>query len=456
MNTDFGLEVSSITWLLYGSLVVFWYLTLRLVPGQNRLGWQAIPMSLFGWAWLGFGLHFIIRFPFLCWDSFVFGNMTPRLADATSEQVDETLLLAILFFVCLAVAYRAGRGLMAGRIVRVGELVGENSHRAQLLLACLASIGVVLSSGYIPMPKALITPFGILGSFWVFPAVYAWWDWFRGGERRISALCWILLLPGLLRVILSPYRENLFMVLLAVFFAALFAGKRLRPVSIILTLIAFFLISTVVIGAYRQFLWEGETVKEALEYSQSGYTLEKTPDAKWVEALRRFHGFDSLLLTVRYVPEFLPHSERNVVVDAFVRGIVPRAIDEDKERGTRGVDFGQSIWSYESELSDSGATIAPSMPGDLYDAGDVTMVALGGIIWGFILGLLEGWRARLSPKAMAAFITLFAIQCVASMERDFAFVVSTAIQYLIVMFLLTKFLGRSDSRALTERVPGRT
>lgn len=455
MSTDLGLTLDAYSWPLYLGMAALWAWSVRSVPDWRRLGWQSIPMSLFGWVWLGFAVDIIIRFPLLSWDSYTFGNMTSRLADAGSDEVNEALLLATLFFACVVGAYRVGRGFIAKLLKIRMALPAEDSQQGQMLLALLSTVGIVLSSGLITMPKALVTPFGILGFFWVLPAVFAWWDRFHGGGRHISPLCWILLLPGFLHILLSPYRENFLRVLLVVFLAALFSGKRFRLVTVSVALIAAFLLSTAVIGAYRQVLWEDDTAREALEYTQSGYTLEKTYDAKWVVALRRFHGFDSLLLTVRYVPESLPHSERAVVIDSIVRGFVPRAIYEDKEGSTRGVDFGQSVWSYESESSASGAAIAPSMPGDLYEAEGIMMVALGGILWGLILGLLEGWKAHLSPKAAGALIALFALGCAASVERDFAHVVSTMIQYLIVMFILAKLFGGSTSRIKSAHLPRR-
>jgi hypothetical protein len=95
------------------------------------------------------------------------------------------------------------------------------------------------------------------------------------------------------------------------------------------------------------------------------------------------------------------------------------------------------------------------MPGDLYEVFGVAMVSLGGILWGLFLGLLEGWKARLSPKAAAALTALFSLQCFASVERDFAHVVSTMIQYLIMMFIVAKLIGGSTGRRATEELKRR-
>jgi hypothetical protein len=404
-------------------------------------------MSLFGFVWAGFAFDFVIRFPFLCWDSFTFGNMSSRTAEASTEQVNFALFVAVVYFACLVGAYRLGRDFIATRILKVQvELPAERSQQSQQLLALLATAGIVLSSGLLPVPLALFTPLGILGSFWVIPATFAWWNRFRYGARTSMTLCWVLLLPGLLRAVLSPYRESLLTPVFVILLAALFAGRRLRIAYVFPGLLALFFASTILIGGYRQFLWEDATVKEAVEFSESGYTWEKSYDAKWVQTLNRFHGYDSLLLTVRYVPEYLPYSERTVVIDAILRGVVPRAIYEEKEGSIRGLDFGQSIWNYEDAYNQSTARIAPSMPGDLYEADGIAMVGLGAILWGLFLGLLEGWKARLSPKAASALTALFALHCFASVERDYAHVVSTTLQYLIVMFLVAKLVGVSTER----------
>ena len=447
LSSDLGLSADSFTWFLYLGLVALWIGSLRSASDWKHLGWRSIPMSLFGWLWVGFGISFVTRFPLLAWDSFTFGNLTSRLADASSDQVDLALLLLGLYFVCLIAAYRLGRGLIAKLVQVQLQLPGEHSLRSMLSLALLSTVGIIFSSGYIAVPRALLTPLGVLGSLWVLPAAMIRWERHRYGEKVSLTLCWLLLLPGLLRTILSPYREHLITMLFAVAIPILFARRRHRLAVLSATLVAVLLASTAVISAYRQYLWEDSSVTEVIESSETGLTLDLAYEAKWVEALRRFVALDSLLLTVRYVPDLIEHSGREVVFSALFRGVVPRVLYEEKEGSTRGIEFGQSIEVVEDPAATgSGAAIAPSMPGDLYDAGGAAMVAIGGFLWGLFLGVLEGWKDRLSPKSAAALVVLFAFHCAASVERDYAHVVSTTIQYLIVMFVVAKLLGGSAGR----------
>jgi hypothetical protein len=443
LTTELGLTLDAYSWPLYAGLAALWLWSLRLVPDRARLGWHAVPMSIFGFTWLGFGLIFILRFPFLCWDSFTFGNMTSRLADATSGQVNFSLFLLGLYWACLAGAYFVGRRrLSAGPIHRLGVLSQDRSGRPEMFLALCSTVGIVLSSGRISVPLALLTPLGIVGALWVLPAALVLWEEFRYGSRSLFKMGWLYLLPGLLRVILSPYREILVEIVAVVFIAALFAGKRFRLTSVVLSILVFFMAITVVITAYRQVLWEHSGIDEIVDYTERGYTWEKSYDAQWVRTLSRFHGFDSLLLTTRYVPEVFPFSGRNLVVDSLLRGVVPRAFYAGKEGSVRGTEFASTIWGYGEEKI-SNAAIAPTMPADLFEAGGIAAVVYGGLVWGLLIGLLEGWKMRLSAKGAAATTAVFALQCASSTQRDFAHVVSTVIQFLIVIYLITKLLSRS-------------
>jgi hypothetical protein len=153
--------------------------------------------------------------------------------------------------------------------------------------------------------------------------------------------------------------------------------------------------------------------------------------------MHRFHGFDSMLLTVALVPALEPHSGRNVLVSPFLRGFVPRFVYSGKGAADAGMNFGTRIWAFDDPTSreQSGASIAPSMPGDLYDAGGVLYIALGALIWGGLLGLVDGWKAHLPVFCGAAISVLVATQCAMSVERDFDNSLATFIQTLLVFVL---------------------
>jgi hypothetical protein len=103
-----------------------------------------------------------------------------------------------------------------------------------------------------------------------------------------------------------------------------------------------------------------------------------------------------------------------------------------KELSDRGPEFARTIWAFDSGI-DSGAAIAPSMPGDLFHAGGPFTVALGAFTWGLLLGLLDRWKDALPPGGRVAVLVLFATQVVPSVERDFAHCVATLLQTLVVI-----------------------
>jgi hypothetical protein len=142
-------------------------------------------------------------------------------------------------------------------------------------------------------------------------------------------------------------------------------------------------------------------------------------------------------MTVALVPSMAPHSGRNILVAPLVRGFIPRFVYGDKAAADAGTSFGQRIWGYSDPMArDHGAAaIAPTMPGDLFDAGGVLYIVLGALIWGSILGLVDGWKRYLPAFCSAALTMLVATQCAMSVERDFNDFVSGFIQLLLVFVL---------------------
>jgi hypothetical protein len=159
--------------------------------------------------------------------------------------------------------------------------------------------------------------------------------------------------------------------------------------------------------------------------------------------MHRFHGFDSMLLTVALVPALEPHSGRNVLVAPFLRGFVPRFVYSGKSAADAGMNFGTRIWAFDDPTSreQSVASIAPSMPGDLFDAGGVLYIALGALLWGSVLGLVDGWKAHLPAFCGAAITALVATQCAMSVERDFDNSLATLMQTLLVFVMCAALIA---------------
>jgi len=433
-----GLQTNFATWLIATGMIAVWIISVRFVPGWASEGWPSALQSLYGFVWLGFGLNIVLRFLMLAYNAVEWGNGTPRLIALDAEIVNKTLLYCGLFWLLVAVAYHfAVRRRGAGPLGLSQVFTLDFAYTAAIPTALLASAIFYLTEGhYLPLP--LITPLGLLSALYVVPAMIVWWHHFSlpGPKWRIGSIHLIVLLPALVKGYCSPYRENLAPIVLIPLIASLFAGKRPSLRKLIPSVLVCLFLLSAVVSSYRRIKWENVRPEEvAYEFKQAGFI--EWVSGTWAEPMHRFHGFDSMLMTVALVPAMAPHSGRNVLVAPFVRGFIPRFVYSDKAAADAGTSFGQRIWGYSDPISrDHGlAAIAPTMPGDLFDAGGVLYIVLGALIWGSILGLVDGWKGHL-PKFCAAAVTmLVATQCAMSVERDFNDFVAGFIQTLLVFVL---------------------
>jgi hypothetical protein len=143
-----------------------------------------------------------------------------------------------------------------------------------------------------------------------------------------------------------------------------------------------------------------------------------------------------------------PYSERNLLVSPILRGFIPRLVYSGKSGADAGMNFGTQIWAYDDPTTREtpGAAIAPSMPGDLYEAGGVLYVALGGLIFGTLLGLVDGWKGHLAAFSGAAITALVVTQCAMAVERDFDHSITTFIQTLLVFVLCAGLVALARRR----------
>jgi hypothetical protein len=396
--------------------------------------------SVYGLVWLDFGLDIVLRFLMLAYNAVEWGNNSLRLVAQTTDTVNGTLLYCGLFWLLVTMAYAlAVKRKGAGPLALTREVTLEFAYQAAIPLALLSSVAFYLTEGPNRLPLFLITPLALLANLYMVPAVIVWWDHFRhaGPKWRIAAIHGIVLLPALVRGVVSPYRENLAPILLIPLIAALFAGMRPSLRKIVpVGLICLLLLSSLV-KSYRRVKWENVRPQEiASEIRQDG--LDGWFTGASDEPVHRFHAFDSMLLTVDLVPRLQPYSGRHLLMAPLLRGFIPRFIYQDKSAADAGINFGSRIWAFDNPTAreQSGASIAPSMPGDLYDAGGVLYVVIGGLMWGALLGLVDGWKGHLPAFCAAGITVLVATQCAMSVERDFDNSLSTFIQTLLV-FVLT-------------------
>jgi hypothetical protein len=450
MPESAGLQTNFVTWLIMAGLTACWVMSVRLVPGWAREGWPALLKSLYGFMWLGFGLDIILRFLMLSYNAVEWGNETLRLVTLPTTTVNTTLAYCGIFWLLVSVGYViAVRRPTAGPLALVRGFTLELVYAAAvpMSLVCSVLFYLVDAKGFLPL--ALLTPLAAVAGLYVLPATIVWWDHFRrpGPGWRIAGIHLLVLLPAVVHGWRSPYRENVAPLFLIPLLAALFAGRRptlrkLAPAAVI----CFLAISSLV-SSYRRITWENTRPEEvASEVRSAGVVGWFMGD--FGERMARFHSFDSILLTVHIVPNAMPYSGRSVLVAPFVRGFVPRFIYGDKGVAYAGQRFDVDIWARDNPAAreHSAAAIAPSMPGDLYDSGGVLDIALGALIWGGLLGLVDGWKAHLPGFCAAALTALVAMHCASSIERDFDHEVAGLIQIFLLLIVVAGVIALARRR----------
>ena len=450
---EFGIATDVYSWLIVLMLVVLWVASLLICTSIRAKGWVAVPTSLFGLAWLGFGLNMLLRFLILSWDSVLFGNGTFRLADLPIDIINKSVILLCLFWLVFSVVFfLVTRMTIPSPISVLGAVTPKLAFRVAPFTTA-ATCACIYLSYRDGVPSEFVTPLALVGAMWVIPAALIWWHYFRkdrlsGGLFRGGRYLLIVLAPGLLQVWLNPYRESLMTIFLVPFSAALFANRRPRLSIVIATCVVILTISTIFINSYRQVLWMGDT-RSDLVFQMSDWK-EKPLGAPLAEPLRRFHALDSFLLTLNLVPATFSYSGEELFINSFIRGIVPRLFYAGKEAGDKAVRFGQGIWSFEDKNVRGDAAISPSMPGDLYGAGGIEYIFFGAIIWGMLLGVMESWKRQLPPYSQSAIVVLFGLLSAASIERDFGHTISTAIQILVVIIVILSLIQIQRSHMETS------
>jgi len=446
-----GLQTNLVTWLTFAVLTVVWLISVRLVPGWSCGGWRSVVRSLYGLVWLGFGVDILLRFLMLSYNAVEWGNYTTRLVAQSVNTVNATLAFCGLFWISVALAYRlAVRRNGAGPLGIARTFTLDLVYAAAFPAASICSLLFYLTDGTTSLvPLALLTPVAAVAYLYIVPATIVWWDHFRRPDPwwRLGSVQLIVLLPSLVHGWRSPYRENVAPLFLIPLLAALFADRRpalrtLIPASLIL----FLAVSSFVAG-YRRIKWENARPDEVTSEMWSGGVADWLT-GNWGQGMARFHSFDSILLTVRLVPSARPYSGRSVLVSAFLRGFVPRFVYGDKGVSDAGERFRKEIWSYDDAIGRDrgGAAIAPSMPGDLYDSGGALDIALGALIWGALVGLVDGWKGHLPGHCASAITALGATHCAMSVERDFDHSVAGLIQEFLILIVVAWLIVLAQRR----------
>jgi hypothetical protein len=437
INEPVGLATTATTWYLLAGLAALWLLTFPLMVRWRRA--TDVVTSLLGLSWIAFGFGIVIRFVLLTIDAETYASPSLHLVELPAETVDFALITAGLFWLTFAIGAVMIQAVPSPRALNVLLRQADRFSPESALPAIAFCSACVVAVLVLPVPAALITPLSVLGAMWVIPATLVWVSHFSG-QRRPAWLLAAVFTPGLIRLILSPYREQILVMALVVLASAIHAGRRINPFVIAPVVVVLAAVSTMAVGTYRQVLWSeesGTTIREAFRERMAQDMTFKgvTP---WMENLQRFHVFDSLLLTVDLVPDVFPYADRRPLIEAVTRGLVPRFLNPDKDQGNQAQRFQTTIWSYYNDptldYEDATAAIAPSMPGSLYEAGGLRDVAIGGLLWAALLAALTRIMAHHRTPAAVGLYVLSSVQALAGIERDYAMAVSTLLQTLLVFF----------------------
>ncbi len=406
-----------------------------------------------GFTWVSFGLHFVFRFAALSWDAETYRRTNVPLWSIEPFTINVALGVAGLYWVALCAGYAiAVRQKGPGLLAQFSQMEATWDWKAGDTIAVISGLSLFFFGAQhleLGVPRSVLTPLGMIGALWPVAASMEWGAWQRGGEEssrwsasRWSARRWVYMLPGLVMVIVQPYRERMLQFLLVPVLAAISAGRRVSFRRMLLWGTVIVLLSTVAMSAYREVLWGGKTWAEATE-TLDPETWETTGlnQPPWIELIGRFHGFDSLTLTLAYVPEVIQFDKRNLFLDILIQ-LVPRLIYPEKPEWRRSAEFSVKIWGYGLPQDRMGTKIAPSMAGDLFSSGGFLEVVIGGLLWGLIIGAFEGWKDRLPPMAATMVFTFLFIVFANAIERDIVLVISATVQTLIVFLGLMALMSR--------------
>jgi hypothetical protein len=321
-------------------------------------------------------------------------------------------------------------------------------------LLVLGSCCLAILSGRQFIPLALRTPFGILGGFYVIAATTVWYDYFRG--QPLSLRNFLYLLPGVLIYFFSPFRALIFGTLLCVVVPALKTRRWLSFPGFLVAMLALLLLSTI-INDYRRarmkaagYNWQDPTLTEETLGSKEHHLKPS-----WVRLVDRFHGFDSVALTIHFVPAVFPHSELNIFSD-LVRRVIPRAVLDKKSDTHRGQKFSTTIWAMgeRGRVKRAASNISLTMCADLFQINGIPLIIVGAAFYGLLVGLLESWQRRGTPLSSCVLLALFGMPVALGIEQEFDFASATLIQMIVGLYFFLFFLPfTAKFQSVVRRLP---
>ena len=431
-----NLQLSMTTWVVFSATVFLWglsFLLLKKVVWRDEVSLKIVFISLFGYAWAAFFVDFILRFLVLVYNPELFRRTNFPLWLLPERALSRTWLHLLIFwgvFCCgflIVYSWLPKRGpKILFRLDLLGYFHRDKIKVLDAIMAMTLIAAIWVNSPEIPTPRIILTPLGRFSALYVIPLVIAWGLYYNG--QPIKSRRFIYILPGIITYILSPYREHLLVLLLCWLIPAVVVGGKISTKKILVVLITFFIVGTILNSAYREIKW-GPNVKN--EERQT-----------WVLLSNRFHGFDSMSLTVYAVPHIFPYSERPII-RGLIYQVIPRMFFPSKKEVRHARQFSTSIWAIDKPrgvIERPSAMIAPSISGDLYSIHGVFTLILGAFLWGGIVGYLDRWVRGLKPVGRCVLFSLFGLCVAGGLERDFVNAAASIIHLVIIVLLMAAFL----------------
>ena len=380
------------TWIAFSITTTMWAYSYRLAASTNERmgrGWKIMPLSLFGWVWIGFGMTYIARFLLLTADPELFRATAYPLWLMRGDRLTEIWLFICGFWFTFCLGYLGTDRLLRDKeLPFFAKLNLLDSPAALPILTFFSIAGMALTiliyafGGVVP--RAILTPLGHLTQVCYISLTLAWFWHFNGVETGKQRYWYML--PVIILYVLSPYREHVLKLAACIFLPLIVVRENIRLRRIIVFGIAMVIALTILNQLYRSFLWENLTMEESVQSLSLAEWWDQPQSTPWVGAGKRFHGFDSTALSLHFVPELTPFDDRNIVLE-LIRTVTPRFLYADKSDVQRGRLFSAEIWSYDEHeriVDRIWAMIAPSMIGDLWQAGGLLSILLGALIFVFL------------------------------------------------------------------------
>jgi hypothetical protein len=450
------LELTASAWLACAAGIGLWALSVLLTRDAHnpqRWTWRTIPLSFIGLVWIMFGLTFISRFCALAYDPEFFRATQFPIWKIPAVTLAWTWIAITIYWLAFTSSYVVMNRLSPHRPALLGklDLLASPENLPILDLLVLSSSCLAILSGRQFIPLALRTPIGILGGFYVIAATTVWYDYFQG--QPLSLRNFLYLLPGGLIYFFSPFRALIFGALLCVVVPSLKTRRWVSFSSFLLTMLALLLLTTI-INDYRRASMKAE-VSNRQDPTLTDETLgskELNQKPSWVRLVNRFHGFDSVALTVHFVPSVFPHSQINIFTD-LIRRVIPRAVLDKKSDTHRGQKFSTTIWAMgdRGRVKRQASNISLTMCADLFQINGILLVIVGAAFYGLLVGLLESWQRRGDPLSSCILLALFGMTVALGVEQEFDFACATLIQMTVGLFFFLLLLPSTANPQKTER-----